>query len=198
MRSGPLDRGPFTQLLPEPRRSAATRFTLRTPYRGPEMFTNLGPSHRGKVMFGLAAVAVLLGIGLVAMPLASAESVGVAATVYPLHVSVNPSSHTYTVGESPGVTATEKNTGSTTFKATACVVSVEVPGSHTFTSGACPGFKAFSVKAGASASQKYSVYPYKVTSSTPKGTYHLKGYFKGTVGGKAYVSQTVSFTLTVA
>jgi hypothetical protein len=149
-------------------------------------------------LLGLAAVAVVLGIGLVALPLSSAESVGTAASVYPLQVSVNPSSHTYTVGESPGVTAKEKNTGSSTFMATACVVSVEVPGSHTFTSGACPGFKPFSVKAGATASQKYSVYPYKVTSKTPTGTYHLKGYFKGTVGGKAYVSQTVSFSLTVA
>jgi hypothetical protein len=153
---------------------------------------------RGTAFFGLAAVAVLLGIGLVALPLASAEPAVMAASVYPLQVSVNPSSHTYTVGESPGVTATEKNKGSSTFMATACVVSVEVPGSHTFKSGACPGFKPFSVKAGASASQKYSVYPYKVTSKTPKGTYHLKGYFKGTVGGQAYVSQTVSFSLTVA
>ncbi len=153
---------------------------------------------RGTALFGLAAIAVVLGIGLVALPLASAESAIMTTSVYALQVSVNPSSHTYTVGQSPGVTATEKNTGSSTFKATACIVSVEVPGSRTFKSGACPGFKAFSVKAGASASQKYSVYPYKVTSTTPKGTYHLKGYFKGTVGGKAYVSKTVSFTLTVA
>ena len=149
-------------------------------------------------MFGLAVVAVMVGVGLVALPLASAQPTAMAVSVYPLQVSVNPSSHTYTVGESPGVTATEKNTGSATFKATACVVSVEVPGSHTFKSGACPGFKPFSVNAGASASQKYSVYPYKITSDTPKGTYHLKGYFKGTVDGKAYVSETVSFTLTVA
>jgi len=162
------------------------------------MFAGSDRSPRGTALFGLAAVAVVLGVGLVALPLASAKPAVMAASVYPLQVSVNPSSHTYTVGQSPGVTATEKNTGSSTFKATACIVSVELPGSHTFKSGACPGFKSFSVKAGASASQKYSVYPYKITSTTPKGTYHLKGYFKGTVGGKAYVSQTVSFTLTVA
>jgi hypothetical protein len=162
------------------------------------MSAEAGRSHRGIALFGLAAIAVVLGIGLVALPIASAAPAVFTTPVYPVHVSVSPSSHTYTVGQSPGVTATEKNTGSSTFKATACVVSVEVPGSHTYTSGACPGFKAFSVKAGASASQKYSVYPYKVTSKTPAGVYHLKGYFKGTVGGTAYVTQTVSFTLTVA
>lgn len=166
--------------------------------RGPDMSEGSGRSPRSTAWFGLAIVAVMVGIGLVALPLASADSGAMTASVYPLQVSVNPSSHTYTVGQSPGVTGTEKNTGSSTFKATACVVSVEVPGSHTFKSGACPGFKPFSVKAGATASQKYSVYPYKITSDTPTGTYHLKAYFKGTVGGKAYDSETVSFTLTVS
>jgi hypothetical protein len=146
----------------------------------------------------LAVVAVVIGVGLVALPLASAESSVLTVPVYSLQVSVNPSSATYTLGQSPAVTATEKNTGSSTFKATACIVLVEVPGSHTFKSGHCPGFKTFSVKAGAHASQKYSVYPYTILKGTPKGIYHLKGYFKGTVGGVAYVSQTVSFTVTVA
>lgn len=166
--------------------------------RGPDMSEGSGRSPRSTAWFGLAIVAVMVGIGLVALPLASADSGAMTTSVYPLQVSVNPSSHTYTVGQSPGVTGTEKNTGSSTFKATACVVSVEVPGSHTYKSGACPGFKPFSVKAGATASQKYSVYPYKITSTTPTGTYHLKAFFKGTVGGKAYDSETVSFTLTVS
>ncbi len=160
----------------------------------PTMTTRLSKPLGNGLMLGASVAVLLLVLSVLLLPAVSATSV----PSYPVKLTASPKSHTYHVGDSPKITLTEKNTGSSTFKATGCVVEIKYPGATTYSKSSCPNFKTFSVGAGKTAKQTYSLYPYKITSSTPKGTYDCKAYFTGKVGTTSYVTKTVSFTATVA
>jgi hypothetical protein len=164
------------------------------------MKTTLSTSSRKGLALVTTVVGVLLAVSLLLAPVATAATAGTAAKVatYPVKLTASPKSHTYHVGDSPSITITAKNTGASTFKATSCVVEIEYPNSTTYHKLLCPNFKSFSLGHGATAKKTYSLYPYKITSTTPKGTYHVKLYFTGTVGSTSYKSQTVAFTATIA
>jgi hypothetical protein len=156
----------------------------------------------------IVAIVTLLAFSLLSSPIAAATPVtapplgpGAGGTAgiptYPVKLTASPKSASYGIGQSPSVTISERNTGAATFNATKCVGMIEVPGSHTYVKFACPGFVAFSVGHGSTAKQTYSVYPYTITNTTATGTYHVKVHFVGTVGGVAYKTKTVTFTVTV-
>ena len=144
-------------------------------------------------MAGAVALVFLLVAMVLLVPVTSATAVG----TYPVTLSVSPKSASYGVGGSPGVTVTAKNTGSMTFDVTACIGEVKPASGSTYSTFDCPKFSPFSIPAGQTVKKTYSVYPYHVTSKTPKGTLDLKGYYEGTVGSKTYDSDIVSFTITI-
>jgi len=160
----------------------------------PTMTTSLSKPLGNGLILGATVVVLLLVLSVLLLPAVSATKV----PSYPVKLTANPKSHTYHVGDSPSINLTEKNTGSASFKATGCVVEIKYPGSTTYTKLSCPNFKTFSVGAGKTAKEKYGLYPYKITSTTPKGTYYCKAYFTGKVGTTSYVTKTVSFTATIA
>lgn len=149
--------------------------------------------HSRIYLSGAIGIALVLALLVILAPVTSAKGV----STYPVTLSVSPKSASYGVGGTPGVTVTAKNTGSQTFVVTACIGEFRGPGSSTYHKFDCPNFSKFSLPAGKSAKNTYSIYPYHVTSSTPKGTYDLKGYYEGTVGSTTYDSDTVSFTITI-
>jgi len=146
------------------------------------------------LVLGTTVVVAVLVLSLLLTPAVTAKSV----PTYSVTLTAAPKSHTYHVGDSPTITLTEKNTGAASFSATSCIVEIEYPGTTTYTKLACPNFKAFSLGSGKTAKETYGLYPYKITSTTPKGTYHCKAYFGGKVGSTSYDTKIVSFTATIA
>jgi hypothetical protein len=123
--------------------------------------------------------------------------IAASAATYNVTLKLNPTSSSYSPGQTPSETLTVANNGKATFIGKTCNLAYTGPFPGT-KHAVCPtNFQSFSVAPGKSYTHHYASFPFRIPANAPKGTYHFTVTVGGTVNGVPFNSMPGHFDITV-
>jgi hypothetical protein len=144
--------------------------------------------------FTTVTVLAVLCLCMTSMAYSATPNVALATKTYSVTLTASPKSQTVAPGATATVTVTEKNTGSSSFSVTGCVIEGATSKGGPYTNLGCTLSAPYTIAAHSTAKATVSV----GFTTTASGMYYFKFYNTGKVGATSEKTKTATYTVTVS